>query len=123
MHMFQDTGIYICLVSIYSGDSRVNARTRRSQQIPLKVLEDTFRPQKPMIVDRFPVALPSAPIRGQNVRIECFAYGKSHGSNQLRYEWKRYDIMKVSYYISIPIDLFRMKKANLYPELSTCHSE
>ena len=88
---WQDNATYICMISVEHGKGSLSSVSRKSPEIPLKVLEGVFRPQRPIIVDKFPAALPPAPRRGEDVRIECVAYGKSHGTNMLVYEWSRYE--------------------------------
>lgn len=44
---------------------------------------------EPNIPNEFPAVNPSSPLRGDNVSLECFAYGKSTPDFPLIYTWTR----------------------------------
>ncbi|BHF68253.1 Contactin-3 [Sparganum proliferum] len=85
----QDSGIYVCMITMHQLGSRLSD-SPKSPDMPLTVLESNQRIQEPRIYDSFPAIWPSDPIRGQTVRIECFA-GGSVQSGPLQYTWRRLD--------------------------------
>uniref|UniRef100_A0A0X3QAU4 Contactin-3 n=2 Tax=Schistocephalus solidus TaxID=70667 RepID=A0A0X3QAU4_SCHSO len=85
----QDSGIYVCMITMHQLGSRLSD-SPKSPDMPLTVLESNQRIQEPRIYDSFPAIWPSDPVRGQTVRIECFA-GGSVQSGPLEYTWRRLD--------------------------------
>nr|CUU98315.1 hypothetical transcript [Hymenolepis microstoma] len=83
----QDTGVYVCMVTMYQLRSRLSD-SHKSSDMPLEVMEINYRTQEPRIYDSFPAIWPSDPSRGRSVRIECFA-GGSVQSGPLQYTWRR----------------------------------
>ncbi|KAK3744027.1 hypothetical protein RRG08_021855 [Elysia crispata] len=89
-----DESTYKC-IAVLIGVNRYtlgtgHAPTRTSLPIPLIV--DDQAPKSdwgPEIQNDFPAVFPSPPLRGQDVRLECFAYGSS--TTPFRYSWSRDD--------------------------------
>ncbi|VDN11510.1 unnamed protein product [Dibothriocephalus latus] len=95
----QDTGIYVCMITMHQLGSRLSD-SPKSPDMPLIVQESNQRIQEPRIYDSFPAIWPTDPIRGQAVRIECFA-GGSVQSGPLEYSWRRLDGKP------IPLDVYK----------------
>lgn len=83
-----DEGDYYCLVS--SPFTSASTGGKASLAIPLKVLETVANEKDPTLASGFPTAFPSAPLQGENVRVECFAYGSMQSDkNELFYSWEK----------------------------------
>jgi receptor-type tyrosine-protein phosphatase gamma len=81
-----DQGDYFCMVT------RPNAMDnfqegKVSMPIPLQVTDAVGSQQDPQIVNSFPKAFPTSPMVGDNLRMECVAWG----TEQLIYKWNRLD--------------------------------
>lgn len=89
-----DEGTYTCIVSL----AGVNQFTVGSSQppsrnsLPIPLIVDAQTPQAnwgPIIQNDFISVFPSTPLAGQDVRLECFAYGSS--TSPFTYTWARED--------------------------------
>ncbi|KAL8616442.1 hypothetical protein ACOMHN_041045 [Nucella lapillus] len=87
-----DEGEYKCL-AILTGVNQFTIGTsqpptRVSLPIPLLVTDQSPKADwGPEIQNDFPAVFPQPPLRGQDVRIECFAYGSS--TTPFYYSWER----------------------------------
>ncbi|KAK3105798.1 hypothetical protein FSP39_005948 [Pinctada imbricata] len=90
-----DEGLYYCQVSLTSlGDDAVGlvqAPSRTSRGIRLNVQAQAAKTDwGPKIQDDFIAVFPKPPLKGQNVRMECFAYGSAENYEQMwSYSWIR----------------------------------
>ncbi|XP_048236575.1 contactin-like [Haliotis rufescens] len=86
-----DAGFYHCVVTLSVPSGQVMATSqppsRTSLGIELKVGGETAMDFGPTIHNDFPAVFPSPPLRGQNIRLECLAYGKL----PMYYSWTRGD--------------------------------
>jgi len=81
-----DAGDYFCIVT--RPNSMANFQEGKvSMPIPLRVIETVGSEQEPQIVNSFPKAFPSSPQVGDDVRVECVAWG----TDILTYSWSRLD--------------------------------
>lgn len=83
-----DEGNYWCLVSRPNTLDNFQ-EGKLSMPIPLRVTETVGSEQEPQIVNSFPKAFPSSPQVGDDVRMECIAFGTS--VTQMAYSWNRTD--------------------------------
>ncbi|KAL8572121.1 hypothetical protein ACOMHN_052918 [Nucella lapillus] len=87
-----DEGRYHC-IAILSGVNRFTIGTRQpptriSLAIPLHVHDQAPKADwGPEIQDDFVAVFPKPPLKGQDVRLECFAYGSSN--TPFHYNWRR----------------------------------
>ncbi|KAK7092363.1 contactin-3-like [Littorina saxatilis] len=87
-----DQGEYRC-IAVLTGVNQYTIGTsqpptRTSLPIPLLVQEQSPKANwGPEIQDDFPAVFPAPPLRGQDVRLECFAYGSS--TTPFYYSWQR----------------------------------
>ncbi|XP_046576744.1 contactin-like [Haliotis rubra] len=86
-----DAGYYHCVVTLSVPSGQVLATSqppsRTSLGIELKVGGETAMDFGPTIHNDFPAVFPNPSLRGQNIRLECLAYGKL----PLYYSWTRGD--------------------------------
>ncbi|XP_067685752.1 contactin-like [Haliotis asinina] len=86
-----DAGFYHCVVTLSVPSGQVLATfqppSRTSLGIELKVGGETAMDFGPTIHNDFPAVFPNPSLRGQNIRLECLAYGKL----PLYYSWTRGD--------------------------------
>ncbi|XP_059177200.1 contactin-like [Physella acuta] len=86
-----DQAEYFCIVFMTPGNGKdmtlSQAPSRTSLGIPLKVKGGNANTYGPDIQDRFPQYFPLVPMEGDEVQIECLAYGRL----PLYYSWVRED--------------------------------
>ncbi|XP_064594777.1 contactin-like isoform X2 [Liolophura sinensis] len=85
-----DEGRYYCVATLSSnyGDTEIKQTpSRTSLPIPLQIMDGTAREWGPDIHSDFIAVFPATPLRGQMLRMECFAYG----TTPLIYSWSRVD--------------------------------
>ncbi|XP_046331627.2 contactin-like [Haliotis rufescens] len=86
-----DAGAYHCVVTLTAPLGQTVATTqppsRTSLGIQLIVVGETANDFGPTIHNDFPAVFPSPPIRGEDIRLECLAYGRL----PLYYSWTRDD--------------------------------
>ncbi|XP_064610241.1 contactin-like isoform X2 [Liolophura sinensis] len=86
-----DQGNYYCVVQLRTTENteirQQAAPSGTSLPIPLEVTASPPLEWGPQIQDDFVAVFPKSPLRGQRVRLECFAYG----TDPLFYSWSRID--------------------------------
>ncbi|GFS02413.1 contactin, partial [Elysia marginata] len=87
-----DKGTYYCVVNLFAygfGDNilSVSSDSKTSRGFDLEVTSGGGRFFQPEIQNQFPFVFPTNPVKGGDVRIECFAYG----TGPLIYTWSRPD--------------------------------
>lgn len=82
-----DAGDYYCLVTRPRADSTVQGG-KVSTPIRLNIIESIGSEQEPDIVNGFPKVFPTSPKVGDNLRIECVAWGTAL-TGSLEYSWSR----------------------------------
>ncbi|OWF39873.1 Contactin [Mizuhopecten yessoensis] len=84
-----DEDEYFCIVELTSNNGAVigtnQPPSRTSLPIQLTVTQQVESLWGPEIVNEFPAVYPSRPVRGQNLYLECLAYG----SMPIEYSWSR----------------------------------
>ncbi|VEL07828.1 unnamed protein product [Protopolystoma xenopodis] len=113
----QDSGIYVCMVTVHNLDidySIDGGDSFKSPDYPLNVDESNEPRQEPRIQDSFPAVWPKNPIQGRLVRLECFAAGSTR-SGPLVYSWRRRD--------GLPIPPAALKDSNRVIEFPSVQLE
>ncbi|XP_055957470.1 contactin [Patella vulgata] len=84
-----DHGQYFCVVTLIAPEGQQMATQQGPMEtslgIGLTVTSENANEYGPLIHNDFPAAFPSPPMRGKDLRLECFAYGKL----PMYYTWDR----------------------------------
>ncbi|XP_076455516.1 contactin-like [Babylonia areolata] len=112
-----DAAQYHCIITLVAPPGEVLATSqpqyRNSLGIPLNIYGENANKFGPDVHDDFPAVFPKQPLRGQEMRLECLAYGRL----PLYYSWSRVDGGR------LPLERISFSSVNRVIKIQNAHLE